>query len=134
MKVPPDGLGGGPGHHGGQGVHIRLPDGPDGAEVLPQGLPPLGAQAGDAVAKEVLAEYIEDLACGLANLINILQPQVLCIGGGICKQGENLMVPLRAALDREEFTKDAAHRTEVCIAKLGNDAGIIGGAVLPLYR
>lgn len=92
------------------------------------------AQAGDAVAKEVLAEYIEDLACGLANLINIIQPEVLCIGGGICKQGENLMVPLRAALDREEFTKDAAKRAVVCTAELGNDAGIIGGAMLPLYR
>ena len=92
------------------------------------------AQAGDPVAQAVLDEYIEDLACGLANLINILQPEVLCIGGGICKQGENLMVPLRAALDREEFTRDAAHRTQVCIAQLGNDAGIIGGAMVPLYR
>ncbi|MDE6107994.1 MAG: ROK family protein [Oscillospiraceae bacterium] len=92
------------------------------------------AQAGDAVAQAVLDEYIEDLVCGLANMINILQPEVLCIGGGICKQGENLMKPLRAVLDREEFTKDAAHRTQVCIAKLGNDAGIIGGAMLPLYR
>lgn len=92
------------------------------------------AQAGDTVAKEVLAEYIEDLACGIANLINIIQPEVLCVGGGICKQGENLMVPLRAALDREEFTKDAARRTVVCTARLGNDAGIIGGAMLPLYR
>ena len=63
------------------------------------------AQAGDTVAREVLAEYIEDLACGLANLINILQPEVLCVGGGICKQGENLMAPLRDALNREEFTK-----------------------------
>ena len=92
------------------------------------------AQAGDTVAKEVLAEYIEDLACGLANLINIIQPQVLCIGGGICKQGENLMAPLRDALDREEFTKDASRRCRVVVAELGNDAGIIGGAMLPLYR
>ena len=92
------------------------------------------AQAGDAVAQAVLDEYIEDLACGLANLINILQPEVLCIGGGICGQGENLMAPLRAALDREEFTRDAAKRAQVCIAQLGNDAGIIGGAMVPLYR
>lgn len=92
------------------------------------------AQAGDAVAQAVVDEYIEDLACGLANLINILQPEILCIGGGICKQGENLMAPLRSALDREEFTKDAPRRTQVRVAQLGNDAGIIGGAMVPLYR
>ena len=92
------------------------------------------AQTGDAVAQAVLDEYIEDLACGLANLIDIIQPEVLCIGGGICKQGENLMVPLRAALDREEFTKDAARRCQVVTALLENDAGIIGGAMVPLYR
>lgn len=92
------------------------------------------AQAGDDVAREVLAEYIEDLACGLANLINIIQPQVLCIGGGICKQGEYLMAPLRDALDREEFTRDAKRRCQVVTALLGNDAGIIGGAMVPLYR
>lgn len=92
------------------------------------------AQAGDAVAQAVLDEYIEDLACGLANLINILQPEVLCIGGGICAQGENLLAPLRSALDREEFTHDSPRRTKLCVAQLGNDAGIIGGAMVPLYR
>lgn len=92
------------------------------------------AQSGDAVAQAVLDEYIEDLACGLANLINILQPEVLCIGGGICKQGDNLLNPLRAALDREEFTRDNPRRTKVCVAQLGNDAGIIGGALVPMYR
>lgn len=92
------------------------------------------AQAGDMVAQAVLDEYIEDLACGLANLINILQPEVLCIGGGICKQGDNLLKPLQAALDREEFTRDSPRRTKVCVAQLGNDAGIIGGALVPMYR
>lgn len=92
------------------------------------------AQAGDNLAQAVLDEYIEDLACGLANLINLLQPEVLCIGGGICAQGENLLAPLRSALDREEFTHDSSRRTKLCVAQLGNDAGIIGGAMVPLYR
>lgn len=92
------------------------------------------AQAGDAVAQAVLDEYAEDLGCGLANLINILQPEVLCLGGGICKQGENLLRPVRAVLSREEFTRDSARRTRVCVAQLGNDAGIIGAAMVPLYR
>lgn len=92
------------------------------------------AQAGDAVAQGVIDEYVEDLSCGLANLINILQPEVLCIGGGVCKQGENLLAPVRAALEREEFTRDSARRTKVCVAQLGNDAGIIGAALVPMYR
>lgn len=92
------------------------------------------AQAGDAVAQGVIDEYVEDLSCGLANLINILQPEVLCIGGGVCKQGENLLAPVRAALAREEFTRDSARRTRVCVAQLGNDAGIIGAALVPMYR
>lgn len=92
------------------------------------------AQAGDPVAQAVLDEYIEDLGCGLANIINILQPEVLCIGGGICAQGENLLAPLRSVLDREEFTKDSPRRPKLCTARLGNDAGIIGGALVPLYR
>lgn len=92
------------------------------------------AQAGDPAAQRVVEEYVEDLACGLANLINILQPEVVCVGGGICKQGENLLAPVRAVLDREEFTRDSARRAKVCVAQLGNDAGIIGGALVPLYR
>ncbi len=92
------------------------------------------AQAGDAVAQAVVDEYVEDLACGLANLINILQPEVVCLGGGVSKQGEALLTPLRKALDREEFTRDAPRRCVVLEAQLGNDAGIIGGALVGLYR
>jgi len=92
------------------------------------------AQAGDKAAQAVVDEYVEDLACGLANLINILQPEVVCLGGGVSKQGEALLKPLRAALDREEFTKDSPRRAQVREAVLGNDAGIIGGALVGLYR
>lgn len=92
------------------------------------------AQAGDRTAQAVVDEYIEDLACGLANLINILQPEVVCLGGGVSRQGEALLVPLRAALEREEFTRDAPRRCQVMEAQLGNDAGIIGGALVGLYR
>lgn len=92
------------------------------------------ALLGDAAAEEVIRDYVSDLACGIANLVNLFQPQVLCIGGGVSKQGENLLKPIRAYLDREEFTRDAAHRAKICIAQLGNDAGIIGGALVPLYR
>ena len=92
------------------------------------------AQAGDAVAQAVLDEYVEDLACGLANLINLFQPEVLCIGGGVSAQGEALLAPVRTILDREEFTRFSPRRTQVRTARLGNDAGIIGAALLGEYR
>ena len=62
------------------------------------------------------------------------QAEVLCVGGGVAKQGDYLLGPVRALADREEFTRDAARRTRICTAELGNDAGIIGAALLPLYR
>ena len=92
------------------------------------------AQAGDKTAQKVVDEYIEDLACGLANLINILQPEVVCLGGGVSRQGEALLAPLRVVLNREEFTRDAPRRCQVMEAQLGNDAGIIGGALVGMYR
>ena len=90
--------------------------------------------AGDAVAQAVLDSYLGDLACGIVNLINILQPEVLCIGGGISRQGEKLLKPLREVLDREEFTRDSPRRTRLCVAKLRGEAGIIGAALVPEYR
>lgn len=94
------------------------------------------AQAGDHVAQEVVDEYVADLACGLCNLINLFQPQVLSIAGGVSKQGENLLAPVRAILDREEFTKDnpAARRCRITVAQLGSEAGTIGAALVGEYR
>ena len=56
------------------------------------------------------------------------------MGGGVSRQGEALLGPVRAVLDREEFTRDSTRRTKVCTAQLGNDAGIVGAALVPVYR
>ncbi len=85
---------------------------------------------GDAAGKEVVDLYIKYLGCGLANYINIFQPEVLCIGGGICKEGETLLAPLREYINSENFLRDTTRRTRLCVAELGNDAGIIGAAFL----
>ena len=87
-------------------------------------------QAGDNTGAEVVNKYISYLATGLINIINIFQPDVLCIGGGIAGQGDNLLTPLRAIIEKERFTKYNEKQTQVCIATLGNDAGIIGAACL----
>ncbi len=85
---------------------------------------------GDKAGKQVVDTYIKYIAAGLVNMINIFQPEVLCIGGGICKEGETLMAPIRGYVERERFSQYSAKQTKVCAAQLGNDAGIIGAAFL----
>ena len=85
---------------------------------------------GDKVAAAAVDEYISYLACGIVNIINIFQPNVLVIGGGVCNEGENLTRPLLEKVFSETYSREGTPRTEIKIAKLGNDAGIIGAAVL----
>lgn len=87
-------------------------------------------RAGDIAGAEVVAEYIEYLACGIVNFINIFQPEVLSIGGGISKEGEELLAPLREIVEREQYSRHSDKKTVIKIAELGNDAGIIGAASL----
>lgn len=87
---------------------------------------------GDEVGAEVVDKYISYLACGIANVINIFQPNVLSIGGGVCNEKDNLLVPLKKKVFEETYTKDPSVQTEIKIAELGNDAGIVGAAVLGL--
>ena len=86
--------------------------------------------AGDATGKAVVEEYIGYLATGIVNVINIFQPDIICIGGGVCRQGENLLAPVRAIVEKERITKHNEKQTVLCTATLGNDAGIIGAAML----
>ena len=86
---------------------------------------------GDEVAAEVVDEYISYLACGIGNIINIFQPEILTIGGGVCNEGDYLLKPLlQKVFYVETYTKEGTPQTEIKIAELGNDAGIIGAAVL----
>jgi len=87
---------------------------------------------GDEAGAEVVDEYISYLACGLANIINIFQPNILTIGGGVCNEGDNLLIPLKKKLWAETYGESDDNRTVIRIAELGNDAGIIGGAALGL--
>ena len=90
----------------------------------------IAMKQGDKAGKEVVDKYIKYLAAGLINMINIFQPEVIVIGGGICKEGEYLTKPLQAYIDREDYARSNARRTTVKIAALGNDAGISGAAML----
>lgn len=85
-------------------------------------------QAGDQAGHEVIEEYLDYLAIGIANVANIFKPEAILLGGGVCKQGENLTVPLTERVKKLAYGKDL--RSEIKIASLGNDAGLIGAAML----
>lgn len=89
-----------------------------------------GMRAEDETAVKVVKEYIEYLGCGLTNMVNIFQPQILLIGGGICKEGDNLTKPLREIIARDSYCIDEKLLPRLDICRLGNDAGIIGAAFL----
>ena len=89
-----------------------------------------GQKQGDKVASDVVNTYIEYLACGLVNLINIFQPEVVCLGGGVSNERQYLLDLLQPHIDREDFARNARERTKIVIAKFRNDAGIIGAAMV----
>ena len=85
---------------------------------------------GDPYAQKIVDDYIFYLAEGVTNMINIFQPDILTIGGGVCNEKDYLMIPLLRHVEREQYTRDNKNKTKVMIAKLKNDAGIIGAAGL----
>ena len=87
-------------------------------------------RAGDKSAAEVVDKYIKYLATGITNIINTFQPDVFCIGGGVCNEGDPLLLPVKEIVKREVYTRSLDKNTDIVIAKLGNDGGIIGAAFL----
>ena len=86
---------------------------------------------GDKAGQEVVDDfYIKALAAGITNTINIFQPDVLCVGGGVCNEGDPLLLPMKELVKKEVYTRNSPKNTEIVIAKLGNDAGLIGAAFL----
>lgn len=85
---------------------------------------------GDKAAGELFSNYTEYLAEGIANIINILQPELICIGGGVSKAGDMLLEPVKEKVAGKIFSKNSAKNTDIKLARLDNDAGIIGAAML----
>lgn len=85
---------------------------------------------GDIAGIKVVDKYIKYVSCGLINIVNALQPEIICVGGGICNEGETLMRPLRRYVEAERYSVYSKIQTKIVKAQLGNDAGIIGAAIL----
>lgn len=87
------------------------------------------ARLGDAAAKRVLHIYLQGLSVGIINLINVIQPEIICLGGGISNAEDDLLLdPLRELVNQGSFDKSVPTRLEK--ASLGNDAGVVGAALL----
>ena len=87
------------------------------------------AERGDAAALRVTDAYLEHLACGVTNLINGLQPEVISLGGGVGKQGERLLEPLRQKVYAEVYGGRGERFTRLVSCTLGYKAGLIGAAM-----
>ena len=87
-------------------------------------------RAGDKAGKAVVDKYVMYLAAGITNTINTFQPDILCIGGGVCNEGDPLLVPVKELVASEVYTRMIPKNTKIVVAELGNDAGIIGAAFL----
>ncbi len=86
---------------------------------------------GDKAGKEVVDKYVEYICIGVANVISIFQPEYLLIGGGISKEGDALIIPVKEYVKNNTYGYEApTEKTKIVKAELSNDAGLIGAAML----
>lgn len=91
----------------------------------------LAKERGDEAGAQVVENYIEHLACGLTNLVNIFFPEVLALSGGVANQGDALLLPLRERVRERSFgSRYAVAHTRIELCTLGYRAGVIGAAML----
>ncbi len=91
-----------------------------------------GMRSGDKTAIKVVNDYIRYLAEGIANFANIFRPEAVLLGGGICAEGETLLVPLEKQVDKMLFGGTHYAPVKILRASLGNDAGLYGAALLAI--
>ena len=85
---------------------------------------------GDKLAKEVLNTYIKYVASGMINIINVFRPELILVGGGLSNQKELLIEPLAEYVNDNVFGSKYLDKINILQAKLKNDAGILGAAML----
>lgn len=80
--------------------------------------------------KDMINEYIEDLSVGISNIINIFEPEAICIGGSFAEYKEIFYEPLKQALLQGNLLFNKRCDIIIKLAKLKNDAGIIGATLI----
>ncbi|MBM7614230.1 ROK family protein [Alkaliphilus hydrothermalis] len=92
------------------------------------------AKEGDQLAQKAVQRLVKYLAIGVANINNILDPDVIALGGGLSKAGDYLLNLLNNEVEKYIFFKSEKMKCRLAIAELMNDAGIIGAAMLAEKR
>jgi glucokinase len=91
------------------------------------------AEQGDAAARAVWDETVEALACGLTSIVNLFEPELVIIGGGVSNTDELLLAPVRERVRAEAMTP-AGREVNVVRAGLGDQVGVVGAAAIALER
>ncbi len=93
----------------------------------------LAADQGDAEARQIIAEAMNYLGIGMANLVNLFNPQLIVVGGGLANIGDALFESVRRVIEQRAF-RAAAAAVRVVPAKLGDDVGVLGTAAVALAQ
>jgi len=93
----------------------------------------IAARDGDSLASEVILQAATHLGVGLVNIVNIFNPEMIIIGGGMAKMGNLLLNPARQVV-RERAFQLPAQAVQIVPAQLGDDAGVLGAAVFAFQQ
>ena len=92
------------------------------------------AKAGDPIAMAVWDETVDALACGLTSIVNLFEPELVVLGGGVVSgTGEQLLGPVRTRV-RAESMPPAAAEVQIVAAALGKRVGVVGAAAIAIER
>ena len=93
----------------------------------------VAAQGGDSLALEVISQAATYLGIGMVNLVNIFNPEMIIVGGGVAKMGDLLLNPARQVV-RERAFKLSAEAVRIVPTQLGDDSGLLGAAVFAFQQ
>ena len=104
---------------------LKVPSDTDGDTLLAM----VKSNIGSDEVKIVIDEFIKNLCIGLSNLVNILEPQAICLGRGFVKYEDVLLDRIREEFSKAEYIFYKKHIPNIVIASFENDAGVIGSAL-----
>lgn len=81
---------------------------------------------GDGVAKKLIENFINYLSIGITNIATLIQPEIICIGGGMSAEGDRIIKPLNDIIEKNKLMSSLKNKPKIIAATLFNDAGIIG--------
>jgi glucokinase len=91
------------------------------------------ARAGDPLAARVWDETVEALACGLTSIVNLFEPELVVLGGGVTRSGEQLLGPVRERV-RADAMRPAGQAADIVTSALGDQVGVVGAAAIVYDR